>query len=201
MKYLAVLILCLSGLAEAAVPRAAEKYRLEIIAASHAVFGPKAAVSSIAAQLEVESSWNPKAVSPVGARGLCQFMPYVGVDFAKRYSDLRPYLPFDSGWCIKAIVRYLKERHDRYGEGRSECSTVLAGWVTYVGSMQAFDREVELCRNTVGCNPMRWFDNVELQQSRSDSAFRESRNYPVKILAKSVNYSAAGWGKRWCSAP
>ncbi len=36
---------------------------------------PEVTPSIIAAQIEAESAWNPRAVSPVGAQGLTQFMP------------------------------------------------------------------------------------------------------------------------------
>lgn len=45
---------------------------------------PKVPANVFAAQIAAESSWDPRAVSPVGARGIAQFMPKVwrqyGVD-------------------------------------------------------------------------------------------------------------------------
>lgn len=55
----------------------------------------------IAAQLELESSWNPRAVSPAGAQGLAQFMPGTW----KTYGHGSP---FDPDQAIKAYARYMK---------------------------------------------------------------------------------------------
>ena len=38
---------------------------------------PKVPANIFAAQIAAESSWDPRAVSPVGARGIAQFMPKV----------------------------------------------------------------------------------------------------------------------------
>jgi len=43
---------------------------------------PEVPASVLAAQLASESSWNPRAVSPAGARGLAQFMPAVWEQYA-----------------------------------------------------------------------------------------------------------------------
>lgn len=36
---------------------------------------PEIPAPVIAAQIQTESAWNPRAVSPVGAQGIAQFMP------------------------------------------------------------------------------------------------------------------------------
>lgn len=43
---------------------------------------PVVPASVLAAQLASESSWNPRAVSPAGAKGLAQFMPEVWEQYA-----------------------------------------------------------------------------------------------------------------------
>ena len=54
----------------------------------------------IAAFIDVESGWNPRAVSPKGAMGLMQLMPAT----AKRFGALDP---FDPEQNIAAGVRYV----------------------------------------------------------------------------------------------
>lgn len=56
----------------------------------------------IAAQLKAESNWDPKAVSPVGAKGLAQFMPATWKEFGDGGD------PFNPKDAIAAQGRYMK---------------------------------------------------------------------------------------------
>lgn len=75
-----------------------EEYREDIAKAAE-VSGMLPAIH--AAQIESESNWNPKAVSPVGAGGLTQFMPGTWAQFGK--GDR-----FNGHDAIAAQGRYLK---------------------------------------------------------------------------------------------
>jgi len=64
--------------------------------------------SLLAAQLHVESGFNPLAVSPAGARGIAQFMP--GTARAYGLAD-----PFDPGAAIQAQARLMRDLLRRFG--------------------------------------------------------------------------------------
>jgi soluble lytic murein transglycosylase-like protein len=61
----------------------------------------------IKAVIRVESHFNPRAVSPKGARGLMQIMPV-------NFSSLSVTDPFDPSQNIMAGTRYLRQMLDRY---------------------------------------------------------------------------------------
>ena len=61
----------------------------------------------IAAQLDVESSWNPNAVSPAGAHGLAQFMPGTWPSWGRDDDTNGRTSPFDPGDAIMAQARYM----------------------------------------------------------------------------------------------
>jgi soluble lytic murein transglycosylase-like protein len=64
--------------------------------------------SLLAAQLYVESGFNPFAVSPAGARGIAQFMP--GTARAYGLAD-----PFDPAAAIQAQGRLMRDLLRRFG--------------------------------------------------------------------------------------
>lgn len=67
---------------------------------------PEISAPVIAAQIEVESGWNPNAVSPVGAQGLSQFMPYTWPTYAVDANSNGTASPFDPPDAIMAQAKF-----------------------------------------------------------------------------------------------
>ncbi|MDR2279333.1 MAG: C40 family peptidase [Gordonia sp. (in: high G+C Gram-positive bacteria)] len=67
---------------------------------------PEITAPVIAAQIEVESGWNPKAVSPAGAQGLSQFMPYTWPTYAVDANKNGTTSPFDPPDAIMAQAKF-----------------------------------------------------------------------------------------------
>src|SRR5680860_1435257 len=67
---------------------------------------PAAPPAIIAAQLNAESGFNPKAVSPVGAQGISQFMPGTWALYGRDENGDGTADPFDPADAIPAQGRY-----------------------------------------------------------------------------------------------
>lgn len=63
--------------------------------------------AAIAAQIQQESGWNPKATSPVGAQGLTQFMPGTWATLGRDVDGNGVASPFDPADAIDAQARYM----------------------------------------------------------------------------------------------
>ncbi|UZF59358.1 NlpC/P60 family protein (plasmid) [Gordonia polyisoprenivorans] len=67
---------------------------------------PEIGAPVIAAQIEVESGWNPAAVSPAGAQGLSQFMPGTWPTYAVDANGNGTASPFDPPDAIMAQAKF-----------------------------------------------------------------------------------------------
>lgn len=85
----------------------------------------------VAAVVEVESSFNPRAVSRKGAHGLMQLLPAT----ARRFGVNRRKDLFDPAKNIEAGVRYLKWLSDRFS---GDAARVLAAYNAGEGAVDRF---------------------------------------------------------------
>lgn len=202
-----ILGICADVCVRAAVPEACYQYQKELIKQVNTVFGPNAPVASFAAQIQQESGCRPTAVSPVGAEGLTQFMPETARDLAARYpTELGPADPLNWRWAIAAQVRYMHDIVPR--PWSTPCDWFAAKLSAYNGGEGWLQRDQNRCRATpkpvgacVPCNPLVWWDNVEITPDprRAAQYVAENRGYPRRILyALEPSYVAAGWGDGSC---
>jgi soluble lytic murein transglycosylase-like protein len=95
MKWVPVLLLLLPSLASAEVSQSTAEHFVQDYATYYRV-----PPELIAALIDVESQWNPRAVSTKGAIGLMQLMPATATRFGA-------YEPFDVDQNIRAGTRYV----------------------------------------------------------------------------------------------
>ncbi len=127
--------------------------------------------SLIAAQIEAESGWDPKAVSPTGAQGIAQFMPGTwktnGID-ANNDGKADPFNPDD------AIA----------SQGAFMCALVKT--VTgYTRSGQADGNTIDLALAAYNAGP------GAVQQHRGVPPFTETQDYVARIKRLAGKYTQA----------
>ncbi len=96
----------------------------------------------VAAVIRQESSWNPRAVSRAGARGLMQVMPSVGQDIARsrRYPMWDPGLLFDPEVSLDLGTTHLRAALSSYSSPHRALAAYNAGgsrvrrWVRRAGA-------------------------------------------------------------------
>jgi murein DD-endopeptidase MepM/ murein hydrolase activator NlpD len=92
------------------------QYRQDVTAAATEAGVPAALV---AAQIQAESGWDPTAASPVGARGIAQFMPATWAQYGAGAD------PLDPRAGIAALGRYMKDLRTQVGHlAQSEAETI-----------------------------------------------------------------------------
>lgn len=180
-----------------------EKYRADIAKAAEES-GLSPAIH--AAQIEAESNWNEKAVSPVGAGGLTQFMPGTWAVFGKgdRFNGHDAIAA--QGRYLKYLVDYMKKSGLVGKNGNELTDLVLAGYnagqgnVSKYGGIPPFSETVGYVKKikdlaqtkyseSGSCKPLDNQDDIELVD------FKESGKWVHPLPGSQIT---SGYGPRPC---
>lgn len=173
------------------IPATSLQYRHALEQSAGERFGLNAPVARLAAQLQQESGWNPKARSPY-AEGLAQFTPPTAQWLPEICPSIGAPDPWDPGWSIRAQTCYDAWLYSR-APGDGDCARWAMTLSAYNGGEAARDRERTLAERA-GADPGLWFHQVADFRSRSMPAWRENRQYVWRILTVlEPAYIAAGW--------
>lgn len=174
-------------------PRAARAYQRELTREARAVWGLEAPVAVFAAQVHQESAWNPRAMSPVGAQGLAQFMPGTARWISRIDPALAENAPHDPRWALRALVVYDRHLFDR-ASGHTECDRIWFALRGYNGGEGHLRKEA---RNAVDELDRHAVDAACGTASRSRKHCAENVGYPRRILLRHQPLYAA-WGRTVC---
>lgn len=180
------------------IPHQANRYRQDLTRQARLVWGLDAPVALLAAQIHQESAWNPRAVSPVGAQGLAQFMPATATWMGDIDRELRGADAFNPTWSFRAVARY-DYWLIRKIKAESSCDVWAMVLSSYNGGLGWVIKDRAKAADH-GLNRNRWWGHVELVNAgRSQANFRENRGYPKRILLTLLpRYAQAGWGEPVC---
>ncbi|MCG5047307.1 transglycosylase SLT domain-containing protein [Pectobacterium brasiliense] len=178
-------------------PAAAQQYRSDLIRNARLDWGLNAPVADFAAQLHQESGWNPRAVSPVGAQGLAQFMPATAKWISGIMPELKTNQPFNPAWSMRALTKYDRWIWQRVNAA-DDCQRMAMTLSGYNGGLGWVQRDQKLAAQR-GLDRQRWFGHVAtVNAGRSAANWRENRHYPQRILlALAPRYLT--WGGRSCA--
>lgn len=144
---LALLVAVLPALAFAQEPpRAAMKYRADLVRSARLVWGLDAPVAVMAAQVHQESGWRPDARSAY-AHGLAQFTPDTAEWIAGQDAALAGADTGNPVWALRALARYDKWLHDRVTPaGNVACDRWWGALRGYNGGLGHWLKEVHPLR-------------------------------------------------------
>ncbi len=174
------------------IPAAALKYRSEVIRATRAEWGLNAPVARIAAQVNAESRWRENARSPVGARGLAQFMPAT----EQWYGGLRPDLgkadAWNPGWSLRAMAGYDRWLYERV-RGATPCDRMDKAQGSYNSGLGWTYKDEALAAKT-GLDPGLWDSLAAVNAGRTVAAKWETNIYVKRIRGLEPVYLPFGPG-------
>ena len=158
---------------EIIIPKAAYTHKSTLIRCARAEGGLNAPTALFAAQVHQESCWREKAVSPVGAQGLAQFMPST----ARWLPEVAPHtgapMPFNPGWALRAMIAYDYWLYERVPPANTNCDRWAFVLSSYNGGLGWLKKDVRLASTSTSLShaPTKWWGHVEvLNAGRSKAA-------------------------------
>jgi hypothetical protein len=203
-----------AALAADQVPDRAKQYLPALVTAQQNTWPDAPTPSFLAGQIEQESCvtlrsqkcWNPRAelkTSRENGVGMGQFTRAYRADgsirfdtisaLAAKHESLRGWSwasRYDASYQLLAIVVMDKDLYDRQRDAATVADRLSFTLSAYNGGQAGVLQDRRLCANTDGCDPSRWFDNVEqtslksrkAQRGYGQSFFKINREYVANIL-------------------
>jgi hypothetical protein len=143
-------------------------------------------IAFLASLVWQESRFQPKAVSPVGAQGIAQFMPRVAAAYG--VAD-----PFDPIQALPGSAKFLRELFEQFGNLGLAAAAYNAGpkrvldWMAKRGSLPAETRTYVL--NITGRPADQWVTKID------NTNFKIPARTPCQTLASLPEWSSAGSGQ------
>ena len=190
---MAALVVILAAVAaHAQIPPEAARYRAELTRAAHSHWGLDAPVATLAAQVHQESSWQPDAVSRVGALGLAQFMPAT----ARWWCDLHRLQatecnPRNPTWALRSLVGFDKYLYDRTPTRYSAADRMWVALRGYNGGLGHW--QAEASRTGVPLPTRQQVDAACGKARRAPVHCAENLGYPQRII-RVLQPRYATWG-------
>jgi soluble lytic murein transglycosylase-like protein len=185
------------------IPLKAAQHKLALRREAHRIWGLDAPVATFAAQIHQESRWRPDAASPVGARGLAQFMPTT----ARWISDMHRTGPnslagadmSNPTWALRALVTYDQWLWQRV-QASSPCERMAYTLSAYNGGLGWVYKRQALAKRQ-GIDPAVCTNaTCTLNPGIHPANQRENQHYPEVIFRRFEPLYVAGmWGKGACS--
>ena len=146
---------------------------------------PDAEIEWLAAQAWTESRWRRHAVSPVGARGVAQFLPATWAEEAAQTDpSCEGVDPTDPTCAARAQRGYMGDMNNWLPRDGRTRENALYAYNTGIGRVR---KAVAACRAQSGCDP-RSDRHMERRVSQ------EPRNYRKRIFSVRGNISREGYG-------
>lgn len=167
----------------------AVRYRRLLVGEVRRVWGLAQSPAPFFGQVHQESRFRAGAESPAGALGLAQFMPGTAAWVQGLYAaDLRPLCEAQGGcprspaWALRALVLWDRRLWLGAGWARGDEDRMAVMLAGYNGGEGWITRERRACAARPGCDPDRWWGQLEGVCLRAAWACRENRDYPRLIL-------------------
>jgi hypothetical protein len=143
-------------------------------------------IAFLASLVWQESRFEPKAVSPVGAQGIAQFMPRVAAAYGVDN-------PFDPLQALPGSAKFLRELFEQFGNLGLAAAAYNAGpkrvldWMAKRGSLPAETRGYVLA--VTGRTADQWVTKID------NTSFKIPARTPCQIFAGLPEWSSAGSGQ------
>lgn len=131
-------------------------------------------------QVAAESNFNPNAVSPVGARGLAQFMKPTFNDVVKRSGYIKDDI-FNPRWNLAAQAWYNRRLYNNWSAKRTELSRIQLMMCSYNSGLKYPLIAQKICITKAEKNCNEWQDIRKFASEVPGWIHEESLNYTKKI--------------------